>query len=168
MQLTTSLIQRSPIATFVLRVVFGAPMLSTIYKVNGNLLQQLHAVTILSIPPLRLTSPIFAAVSVLRARSGPGCPTRGRSAQPPSCADWLYQAVTVTSYSRMRSSLVGLQLVDRARDLGRRRAADQSRRGANRDGTKFSRDPEPPRRVSGSRRTVAVPIPADLLRNGMH
>ena len=77
-----------------------------------------------------------------RPSSLAGCPPRGRSAQPPSCADWFHHAVTVTSYVRLGSPSVGLALV--ARDLGRRRSADQSWRRANREGTESSQDPGPP------------------------
>ena len=70
----------------------------------------------------------------LRPSSLSGGPPRGRSAQTLSCAVWLHHAATVTSYVRMRSSSVGLALVARARDLGRRRSAAQSWRSATREG----------------------------------
>ena len=45
-----------------------------------------------------------------RPSSLTGGPDRGQSAQSPSCAAWLCHAVTVTSFSRMRSSSVRLEL----------------------------------------------------------
>ena len=51
--------------------ILGKTLIIPLRKLNGNVLQHLHAITTLNIPALRLTSPIFAAVTVLTDRSGP-------------------------------------------------------------------------------------------------
>ena len=91
----------------------------------------------------------------------------GRSAQPPSCADRLQHAATVTSYVRMRSSSVGLALVARARDHGPAAVGCPELAECHPvppRGTEFSQVLG--RRVSGSAEQWPC-SPADLLHNGM-